>query len=88
LAIAGRFSASIAHEIQNPLESLTNLLYLLRDEKSPERRAEYHAMAETEVGHLSEIAVNTLSFYRDPVGIVAVDIASLIDSTLSCFDDV
>ena len=85
LAIAGRLAASIAHEIQNPLESLTNLLYLLRNEKSLEQRAAYHAMAETEIGHLSEIAVNTLKFYRDPVGIVAVDIRSLIDSTLLVF---
>jgi signal transduction histidine kinase len=85
LAITGRLAASIAHEIQNPLESLTNLLYLLRNEKSLEQRAEYHALAETEIGHLSEIAVNTLRFYRDPFGIVAVDIAALIDSTLVVF---
>ena len=85
LAIAGRLAASIAHEIQNPLESLTNLLYLLRDEKSLEQRAAYHAMAEIEISHLSEIAVNTLKFYRDPVGIVAVDLGSLIDSTLVVF---
>jgi signal transduction histidine kinase len=85
LAIAGRLAASIAHEIQNPLDSLTNLLFLLRNEKSLEQRAAYHAMAETEIGHLSEIAVNTLKFYRDPVCIVEVDIRSLIDSTLSVF---
>jgi C4-dicarboxylate-specific signal transduction histidine kinase len=42
-------------------------------------------MAEKEIAHLSEIAVNTLKFYRDPVGIIAVDIAALIDSTLVVF---
>jgi signal transduction histidine kinase len=85
LAITGRLAASIAHEIQNPLESLTNLLYLLRDEKSLEQRAEYLAMAETEIAHLSEISLSTLEFCRDPVGIAPVDIAALVDSIVVVF---
>lgn len=85
LAMTGRLAASIVHEIQNPLESLTSFFYLLREEKSPEQRAEYLAMAETEIAHLSEISLNTLEFYRDPVGIVPVDIAALIDSIIVVF---
>jgi signal transduction histidine kinase len=85
LAMTGRLAASIAHEIQNPLESLTNLLYLLRDEKSLEQRAEYLALAETEIAHLSEISLSTLEFCRDPVGIAPVDIAALVDSIVVVF---
>src|SRR5205085_1400492 len=36
LAVAGRLTASIAHEINNPLESVTNLLYLMRSSSSLE----------------------------------------------------
>jgi signal transduction histidine kinase len=81
----GRLAASIVHEIQNPLESLTSFFYLLRAEKSLEKRAEYLAKAETEIAHLSEISLNTLEFYRDPVGVVPVDIAALIDSIIVVF---
>ena len=85
LAMIGRLAASIVHEIQNPLESLTSFFYLLRAEKSLEKRAEYLAKAETEIAHLSEISLNTLEFYRDPVGVVPVDIAALIDSIIVVF---
>src|SRR5947209_5141761 len=64
LAAAGRLSATIAHEINNPLEAVSNLLYLaLQSELTGEAR-KYLAMAENEVERVSHIAKQTLGFYR------------------------
>jgi PAS domain S-box-containing protein len=85
LALTGRLAASIAHEINNPLGAITDLLYLLREEQSETLRAEYLARAEAELAEVSDIARNTLRFYRDPVGIVDVSLFELIHSVLGLF---
>lgn len=85
LAATGRLAASIAHEINNPLEAVTNLLYLLRDEQDSEARAAYLQTAESELARVSEIASHTLRFYRDPKGLSRVGIGSLIDSVLGLY---
>jgi hypothetical protein len=56
LAVTGRLAASIAHEIRSPLESILNLLYLVRSESSEAKRSEYIQQAESELGRVSEIA--------------------------------
>ena len=58
LATAGRLAATIAHEINNPLEAVTNLLYLAR--RSPEHANEYLSQAEKEVQRVAAIAQQTL----------------------------
>lgn len=82
LAATGRLAASIAHEISNPLEAVTNLLYLLRDEPDEEVRRVHLRQAESELARVSEIASNTLRFYRDPRGPSRVGLKPLIDSVL------
>ena len=63
LAAAGRLTAALAHEINNPLEAVTNLLYLARNDPS---RADMHLrMAEREVLRVADIAQLTLGFVRD-----------------------
>ncbi len=65
LAAAGRLAASIAHEINNPLESVTNLLYLLRNSTSLDAEAqEYARLAQQELSRVGEITQQTLRFYR------------------------
>lgn len=85
LAATGRLAASIAHEINNPLEAVTNLLYLLREEQDEGSRKEYLRAAEAEVARVSEIASNTLRFYRDPAGVSRVGISALIQSVTGLF---
>jgi len=63
LATAGRLAASIAHEINNPLEAVVNLLYLARHDSS--HAGEYLTLAEQEVGRVAQLAQQTLGFVRD-----------------------
>lgn len=64
LAAVGRLAASISHEINNPLEAVTNTLYLLGKEKLSETGRQYLEMAESELKRVSQIAVQTLRFHR------------------------
>jgi PAS domain S-box-containing protein len=66
LTAAGRLAATVAHEINNPLESVTNLLYLARSDTSlSEETAQYLAMASRELDRAAQVARQTLGFYRD-----------------------
>jgi PAS domain S-box-containing protein len=82
LAVAGRLAASIAHEIHNPLDSVANLLFLLRDETDPEKRVEYLQMAQQELGRTMQISRTMLSLYREPKAPIQVDLKDLIDGVL------
>jgi PAS domain S-box-containing protein len=64
LAVAGRFAASIAHEINNPLEAVTNCLYLAATSPSFEESRRFIDTAQTELARVSQITVQTLRFFR------------------------
>ncbi len=83
LAAAGRLAASIAHEINNPLEAITNLLFLLRQGKLDEESAHYLDMAQHEVARVSEITQQTLRFYRQSTVAVMTTLSELLDSVLT-----
>jgi signal transduction histidine kinase len=83
LAVTGRLAASIAHEINNPLESVTNLLYLMRGNNSPEQLKQYLAEAEEELARVTEITKQTLRFYREPSMPSATEVSTVLDSVLT-----
>ena len=86
LAAAGRLAASIAHEINNPLEAITNLLYLLSRESCLDARAlEYANSAQHEISRVSEMTQQTLRFYRQSTLPGVANIAELLDSVLTLF---
>jgi PAS domain S-box-containing protein len=84
LAVAGRMAATITHEINNPLEIVTNILYLLANDHSlGETARQYVRTADEELRRVGQITRTTLGLYRErDTAIVPVDIAELIDSTL------
>lgn len=65
IASLGRMAATIAHEINNPLEAITNLMYLLRPSIKDEEAIHLLDAAESELSRVSHIARQTLGFYRE-----------------------
>ena len=65
LAAAGRLAASVAHEVNNPLEGLTNLVYLARRSEELDEIRELLAQAESELGRIAHITRQSLGFYRE-----------------------
>jgi len=85
LAVAGRLAASIAHEINNPLASITNLLFLIGGSLSLEETKKYTETAVRELKRVSEIVTQTLKFYREPMKPVVVQIPEIVDSALKLY---
>ena len=87
LAATGRMAAAIAHEINNPLESLMNLIYLARrSTPATEPAAEYLLTAEQELDRVSQIARQTLGYYRDSGQPVELHLHSLIENVLTVYN--
>ena len=84
LASAGRLAATIAHEINNPLAAVTNLLYLARaDKQLPEVTRRHLELADTELQRVAHITKQTLGFYREQSAPVSFDPAELLDNVLA-----
>ncbi len=87
VAAAGKFAASISHEINNPLEAVTNLLFLAKT--APEladNTKQLLSIADTELQRLSQIARTSLRiFFRQSSAPAAVSMSDLIDSVLTVF---
>lgn len=86
LAAAGRLAATIAHEINNPLEAVTNLIYLARSEdRLPDETRHLLDEAENQLGRVSHIARKTLGFYRDTSRPISMKLEKLLDEILSVY---
>ena len=83
LATAGRLTAAIAHEIKNPLEALTNLVYLARRDASG--RDEYLRLAEREIGRLDSIAQQALGFVREGASPETIDAGQILEEVLQLY---
>jgi PAS domain S-box-containing protein len=86
LAATGQLAASIAHEVNNPLQALTNLLALIAYKTSLDSNTrELVAMAEAELGRLSHIVRQMLSFYRESPRPAPVKITEMLEDVLDLF---
>ena len=86
LAATGKLANAIAHEINNPLEALTNLLYLAEAGSDPVTVRDYLARANQELARISRITKQSLSFHRDTQNPIPVDLGGLMSDVVSLYD--
>jgi PAS domain S-box-containing protein len=87
IAATGRLAASIAHEINNPLASVMNALYILRtNSKMPESALVYVKTAEEELARVVHITKQTLGFYREISSPVLSSVPQLFEEVLAAYD--
>jgi len=87
MAATGRMAATLAHEINNPLESLTNLAYLLANHPSLDAQArKYAQMMDAEISRTCHITRETLAFYRHNSTPSEVFVSELIENLLSLLE--
>ncbi len=87
LANTGRMAATIAHEINNPLEAITNLVYLIG--VSPELDADtrkYVEMAQAELDRVTHISKQTLGFYRQSSLLAEFSLTDVAEGVLGLLD--
>lgn len=86
IAATGRMAAAVAHEINNPLEALVNLIFLARQSTPKSNRAYQHlTMAEQELERLSHLARQTLGYYRDTGHPSEVLLHDLVENVLTIY---
>jgi signal transduction histidine kinase len=79
----GRLAGIIAHEINNPLEAISNAFYLLHDHPSLDEEARYYSrLAEEELARITHITKQTLSFYRESQRPMAVLLSEILDNVV------
>jgi PAS domain S-box-containing protein len=85
LAAVGRLAATVAHEINNPLEAVTNLVYLAKQVAVRDDVQEFLASAEEELERIAQLTKQTLGFYRETKGTSTVHVGSTVESFISVF---
>lgn len=84
LALAGRLSASIAHEIHNPLDIVSNVLFLLNQEVDGQPKVRHLIeTAQTEIRRVAEISKNMLSLHRESRAASKVNLFELLQGVVS-----
>jgi signal transduction histidine kinase len=86
IAATGRMAATIAHEINNPLEAVVNLLYLLRPTVATAEGISYLASAESELARVSHIAKQTLGYYRENASASHASLCDIADQAMSIYE--
>jgi PAS domain S-box-containing protein len=88
LAVAGRLSASIAHEIHNPLDTAGNLLFLINQQTSSQPELQQLiATAQQEVYRVAQISKNMLSLHRESRTASPVKIAQLLEGVAALIEE-
>ncbi len=86
LTAVGRLASSISHEINNPLEAVTNLLYLLKNDTSLSQHGrDYVDMADRELARVSQVVSQTLRFHRQTTSATCIQPEALIEEVLQLY---
>jgi PAS domain S-box-containing protein len=85
LASVGRLATSIAHEINNPLESVTNLLYILNTHVCDSDTKALVELAQQELARVSQIVTQTLRFHKQSTSRTEIDLRDLLTSVLKLY---
>ena len=83
LASVGRMAATVAHEINNPLEAVTNLVYLAKGSAVRKDVQEYLDAIEEELDRIAHITKQTLGFYRESTAPSAMRVGPMLDTLIS-----
>ena len=86
IAATGRMAATIAHEVNNPLEAVMNLLYLLRGKITDDEGRGFLATAEDELGRVSHIAKQTLGYYREHAASSPASVGDIAEHALTIYE--
>jgi PAS domain S-box-containing protein len=85
LASVGRLASTIAHELNNPLEALTNLVYLAKYKAVEEEVREFLSAAEEELARISQLTKQTLGFYRETKEAAPLRIGPMLNQLIPLF---
>lgn len=85
LALVGRLSSSIAHEINNPLEAVINLLFMAESTLGQSEAGDFVRQAQAELARAANIALQTLGFHRQGVTAQKTVLPEVLDGLLSLF---
>jgi PAS domain S-box-containing protein len=86
IGVTGRMAATIAHEINNPLEAVMNLMYLLRPMIVDPAGISYFRSVETELGRVSHIAKQTLGYYREQAAASSASIGDIVLHAITIYE--
>ncbi|MGA8728169.1 MAG: PAS domain S-box protein [Terracidiphilus sp.] len=87
IAAAGRMAATIAHEVNNPLEAITNLIFLAKmHANEPDSVKTFLEQAESELIRVSHIARQTLGFYRENASASSASPSELAERTVKIYE--
>jgi PAS domain S-box-containing protein len=85
IAATGRMAATIAHEINNPLQAIVNLLCLLRPLISDPKGIKYFDSIESDLLRVSHIAKQTLGYYRENASAIDTSLAELVERAVAIY---
>jgi PAS domain S-box-containing protein len=86
IAATGRMAATIAHEINNPLEAVMNLMYLIRPMITDPAGIDYFQAVENELGRVSHIAKQTLGYYREHAAASSASIGEIVLHAITIYE--